>query len=516
MMNGIRVRFAPSPTGPLHIGGVRTALYNYLLAKKYNGTFILRIEDTDQTRYVDGAEEYIIDSLKWFGLQPDEGPGFGGDFGPYRQSERKEFYQQHVKKMIDNGNAYYAFDTPEELEAMRERLTAEGIHSPKYDHSVRMQMKNSLSLSQSEVKTMLDKGVPYTIRIKVPENQIIEFEDEIRGTVQFQSNELDDKVLMKADGLPTYHLANIVDDHLMEITHVVRGEEWLSSTAHHVLLYRAMDWEETMPVFAHLPLILKPTGKGKLSKRDGAKFGFPVFPLRWHDEKADEIYEGFKEAGYLSESVINFLAFLGWNPGTEKEMYALSELINDFHMEQIGKSGSRFDIDKARWFNQQYIIKSKDEDLASFVSNDLKSKNIEADLSYVTCFCSLMKERVETLTEFTEHGYYFFEKPRSYDEKVIKKRYKTENKGHIEAISKMFSEAESFDPASLEAGVKEYMSEHNLGFGQIFPILRVALSGTTKGPGLFEMVSLLGKKEVLNRIKDALRHFEQSTQTIEK
>jgi glutamyl-tRNA synthetase len=509
MMNGIRVRFAPSPTGPLHIGGVRTALYNYLLAKKYKGTFILRIEDTDQTRYIKGAEQYIIESLKWFNILPDEGPGFGGDFGPYRQSERKDLYKGYIMKMVDTGHAYIAFDTPDELEEMRVRLTAEGIHSPKYDLHIRNQMQNSLTLSEKEVADFLKEGMPYTVRIKVPENQLVEFEDQIRGNVKFQSNELDDKVLLKADGMPTYHLANIVDDHLMKISHVIRGEEWLSSTAHHVLLYRALGWEETMPVFAHLPLILKPKGKGKLSKRDGAKFGFPVFPLRWDDKQNEEVFEGFRESGFLPEAVINFLAFLGWNPGTEQEMFSLNGLVETFQLSQVGKSGARFDIDKASWFNQQYIIKSSDKELSNLIEPMIKAEGFAGSEIFLSQFCGLLKERVTTLNEFIEQGRYFFEKPVSYDEKVIRKRYKPENRVHFEAISGLLENSDGFDASILEEKIKQYMVENELGFGEIFPILRIALSGTTKGPDLFGMISLLGKEESVVRLRNSLDVFEK-------
>jgi len=493
-----RVRFAPSPTGPLHIGGVRTALYNYLYAKQTGGTFILRIEDTDQTRYVPGAEDYIKESLEWFGLIPDEGPGYGGDYGPYRQSERKDLYAKYAMQLVEEGKAYYAFDTTKDLDKMRADMEAKGVHSAKYNYLTRGQMKNSLTLSSEDVASLLESGAPYTIRLNVPQDQTISFTDAVREEVSFQSNELDDKIILKGDGMPTYHLANIVDDHLMEITHVVRGEEWLSSTAHHVLMYQFFGWKA--PTFAHLPLILKPTGKGKLSKRDGAKFGFPVFPLEWNQE-GEETYAGFREDGYLPEAVINFLALLGWNPGNDEEMFTIDELIQIFDPTRIVKSGARFDVEKSRWFNQQYIIKTADHDLADIIAPMAAEQGIKADKQYLTKFVNLMKERVERLPEFFTSGGFFFAAPTEYDAKTIKKKYKVENEPHFRHMITGLSEMSQFTANTAETFVKSYIADHELSFGQILPILRVALSGSMAGPDLFETMELLGQAEVLNRMR---------------
>ena len=414
-MNKPRVRFAPSPTGALHIGGVRTALYDYLIAKQKGGAFVLRIEDTDQTRYVPGAEDYIKEALEWVGIIPDEGPGYGGDYGPYRQSERKAIYKEYGEKLIVSGNAYYAFDTPDELTAAREAAKAAGNHSFKYSAANRQKMRNSTSLPAAEVEQLLADKVPYVIRLKVPTNQTISFNDKIKGTVSFSSNELDDKVMMKADGMPTYHLANVVDDRLMKINLVIRGDEWLSSTPHHVLLYRAFGWGEEMPIFAHLPLILKPSGKGKLSKRDGAKFGFPVFPLSWKGATPEDSFDGFKDFGFDPAAVVNFLAFLGWNPGTEQEMFTLQGLVDAFSLDKVGKSGARFDFEKAKWFNQQYLIAADNGVLAKMVRPLIEEKGQNPSQVYLEKFCGLMKERVMLLPEFWEKGYYFFESVKEYE-----------------------------------------------------------------------------------------------------
>jgi glutamyl-tRNA synthetase len=428
MSSSVRVRFAPSPTGPLHIGGVRTALYNYLYAKKHGGTFILRIEDTDQTRYVPGAEQYIMDSLEWFGLKPQEGPGYGGSYGPYRQSERKAMYKQYADQLIAQGNAYYAFDTPEELDRLRE---ADATF--KYDSKSRMSLRNSLTLSAAETNALLTKGENIAVRLMIPTDETITFVDEIRDQVSFDSNELDDKVILKGDGMPTYHLANIVDDHTMEITHVIRGEEWLSSTAHHVLMYRFFGW--TPPSFSHLPLILKPTGQGKLSKRDGAKFGFPVFPLSWDSDDEDERFTGFKEEGFLPEAVINFLALLGWSPGNDQEMWTLDTLVDVFSLEKIVKGGARFDIDKARWFNQQYIIHTEDKTLANLVAPKAKADGYNVDHDYLERVCGQMKERVHKVDEIIENARFFFEAPTSFDMETIGKKYKEENSKALLSIA---------------------------------------------------------------------------------
>ena len=499
----VRVRFAPSPTGPLHIGGVRTALYNYLFAKKHGGTFILRIEDTDQTRYVQGAETYILEALNWLGMQPEESVAIGGDYGPYRQSERKDLYRAHVEQLIAKGKAYYAFDTSEELEAMREREQANGKHSPKYDASIRMTMKNSLTLNEAEVKAYLDAGDNITVRMLIPADEVIRFSDEIRGSVSFDTSELDDKVILKADGLPTYHLANIVDDYHMKISHVIRGEEWLSSTAHHVLLYRGFGWEDVMPVFAHLPLILRPSGKGKLSKRDGAKFGFPVFPLDWHDDKEDELYSGFREQGYLPAAVINFLAFLGWNPGTEQEIFSIEELAESFNILQINKSGAQFNIDKANWYNQQYIIKADTDYLYSLLKEDL---GIGHDANFVKGVIEMLKPRVERLVEFKEQSTYFFTAPTLFVEKILKKKFKIDNSSHFEAIAILLESQDLSDSSITEELVKGYIQGNELGFGAILPVLRTFITGSMEGPDLMEMMTLFGGTESAQRIRTGLAY----------
>lgn len=504
-MTKVRARFAPSPTGPLHIGGVRTALYCYLFCKQHDGTFILRIEDTDQNRKVDGAEEYIMESLNWFGLTPHEGPGIGGDFGPYRQSERKELYRQYAEKMIADGNAYYAFDTSEELTQMKADWEAKGVHSAKYNFMTRDSMKNSLNMSDEEVQSAIKAGHDVVVRLKIPQNEIVTVQDDVRGEVEFRTNELDDKVILKSDGMPTYHLANIVDDHLMEITHVIRGEEWLSSTAHHVLMYRFLNWET--PSFAHLPLILKPSGKGKLSKRDGAKFGFPVFPIEWTDPETEEVYAGFREQGFLPAAVLNFLAFLGWNPGTEQEIFSVRELAEAFSVEKIVKSGARFDYDKARWFNQQYIMSESSETLAELINQDVVIDYPGVHDEYLRQVCHLMKERVHTMNEFVSEARYFFEPPTEYEEKMIRKKFKEENIHHFHALVRQLDELEFFHAAEIEKVIKTYVENNEIGFGAIFPILRIALSGSTKGPDLFSMIELLGKEETLNRIGGAMEPF---------
>lgn len=581
-MQNIRLRFAPSPTGALHIGGVRTALYNYLLARKFNGTFILRIEDTDQTRYVPGAQDYIVEALKWCGLVPDEGPGFGGEFGPYRQSDRKDIYAKYSQELIDSGHGYYAFDTPEELDAKRAQ-SAEGDHSAwKYDSHTRMDMRNSLTLPAEEVKKLLADGTPYTIRLKVPANQEVIIQDRVRGEVIFQTNELDDKVMLKADGMPTYHLANIIDDHLMQITHVIRGEEWLSSTAHHVLLYRAFGWEDTMPEFAHLPLILKPAPEsfinknnlnelaerfandllqkhadvpgleaekalktitqlfqdkaslnnrlkindkepedrkvlkgylkdslyGKLSKRDGDRLGMPVFPLSWEGESEADSFLGFREAGFLPDAVVNFLAFLGWNPGTEQEIFSMEELIEAFDIEKISKSGARFDYDKARWYNQQYLLQMPEEDLPELVRPVIEAHGHQPTAEYLKGFCSLMKERAVLLTDFWTGGYYFFEPIREYDDTNIKKRYKPERRPLFENFIGQLRELSNFDAEQTKAAAHTFMETNELKFGDVLPILRLGLAGTMQGPDVFRMMELMGKDTVVTRLSEGLVYFD--------
>ena len=509
-MDHVRVRFAPSPTGALHIGGVRTALYNYLFARKHGGTFILRIEDTDQNRFVPGAEEYILQSLEWCGISIDEGPGIGGEYGPYRQSERKHLYQKYALELVEKGWAYYAFDTPEELDHQRQLEREKGNHTFKYDGKMRMQMRNSLSLSAGEVTTLLENATPYTIRLKVPQDEVVEVHDLIRGKVSFQSNELDDKVIFKADGMPTYHLANIVDDKLMAISHVIRGEEWLPSTAHHVLLYRGLGWEAHMPKFAHLPLILKPNGKGKLSKRDGDKLGIPVFPLSWDGKTKEDSFRGFREFGFDPRAVVNFLAFLGWNPGTEQEIFSLEELSEAFSIANIGKAGARFDFDKAKWFNQQYIMATSNLDLTQKIRGIIAAKGHEASDDFLESFCGLMKERVVFYPDFYENGYYFFEPVRTYDDKMVRKKWKPENKEAFEHLADLLAGAANFTHQSVKELVEEFMNEKGLRFGDVLPILRLSVSGTTKGPAIFEMMELLGQDEVLRRIKSAYAYFDSS------
>ena len=497
-MSNIRVRFAPSPTGPLHIGGVRTALYNFLFLRYHKGTFILRIEDTDQQRYVPGAEQYIIDSLQWAGLVPDEGPGFGGNFGPYRQSERKEIYKQYAHQLVALGHAYFAFDTPEELDAARE-AGGEGF---KYNYESRGQLKNSLSLPEAEWKALLEKNENVVIRLKVPENKSIHITDEIRGDVSFSGSELDDKVILKADGMPTYHLANIVDDHLMEITHVIRGEEWLPSTAHHVLMYEFFGWQA--PSFSHLPLILKPTGQGKLSKRDGAKFGFPVFPINWDGSDGDEPYPGFREEGFLPDALLNFLAFLGWNPGNDEEILHKDQLINLFSLDRIVKSGARFDYDKAKWYNQQYLIAMPNEDIAQLLVPLAKEMNIDADADKLGHAAAMMKERVYFLQDILRTGYYLFNEPHDVDYETFNKKFKPELKSHFLTIASLVEKAGNADRNHFESLVKGYAAEQGLKIGDLFPIFRLALTGTMQGPDLFDTFAILGGATSSLRIQNLL------------
>jgi glutamyl-tRNA synthetase len=503
----IRVRFAPSPTGPLHIGGVRTALYNYLFAKKNGGTFILRIEDTDQNRYVPGTEQYIMESLKWCGIDIDEGVEQGGDYGPYRQSERKEFYKKYSEQLIESGNAYYAFDTPGELDALRKKLEEEKALNKSYSPSSRMEMRNSLTLDSEEVERLIEAGEPYVIRFKMPENEDIHFSDIIRGEITVNSSALDDKVLFKSDGMPTYHLANIVDDHLMEISHVIRGEEWLPSLPLHVMLYRAFGWDA--PQFAHLPLILKPNGKGKLSKRDGDKGGFPVFPLEWKNPETGEVSPGYRESGYLPEAFINMLAFLGWNPGTEKEIFSTDELIEAFSIDRVGKAGARFDPEKAKWFNHQHLQMKSDEELKELFQKILKEKGIEAPGEYVVKVIRLIKDRATFVSDFWEHSDFFFIAPVEYDAKMVKKRWK-ENTGEILAnLMKALEKTDNFSAATLEPAIKEYLEKNELGMGQVMTALRLALVGSGRGPGVFEIMEMLGKQEVANRVERAINQINK-------
>jgi len=498
----VRVRFAPSPTGPLHIGGVRTALFNYLFAKKHNGKFILRIEDTDQTRYVPGAEEYIIEALEWCGLEFDEKPGYTCGFGPYRQSERKDIYETFAKKLITSGNAYYAFDTPEELDAKRKEFEQEKKVFT-YNAVTRGSMKNSLSLNAEEVKELL-KG-DYVIRFKMPEEDIVEEEDIIRGKVAFNTRELDDKVLFKSDGMPTYHLANVVDDHFMKISHVIRGEEWLPSLPLHVLLYRSLGWEA--PRFAHLPLILKPTGKGKLSKRDGDKAGFPVFPLQWKDPKTGEISSGYREEGYFPESFINMLAMLGWNPGTEQEIFSLEELTKLFSLERVNKSGARFDPEKTKWFNQQHLIRKSDHELAVLFNNILISKDIDFPIEFTEKVVSLVKERAAFVKDFYEQASFFYVAPEEYDPKVVKKRWKGDVPAFMEELTVKLSDVEEWKADKIKETISGLIEEKGLGFGLVMNALRLALVGGGFGPDLMTIAEMIGKEETITRIKNAVERL---------
>ena len=500
----VRVRFAPSPTGALHMGGVRTALFNYLFAKRNGGDFILRIEDTDQNRYVKGAEEYIIESLKWCNINFDEGLSIGGDFGPYRQSERKVMYRQYADKLVKSGKAYYAFDTAEELDDMREKLKSAGVATPQYNAISRENMKNSLTLSEDATQKLLDENVAYVIRIKIPRNEKVRIQDKIRGWVEFHSSKLDDKVLFKSDGMPTYHLANVVDDYLMKITHVIRGEEWLPSLPLHKLLYQYLGWENEMPEFSHLPLLLKPNGKGKLSKRDGDKLGFPVFPLRWENPENKEISSGYREAGYFPEAFVNMLAFLGWNPGTTQEIFSMEELIQEFSLERVGKSGSKFDFDKTKWFNQQYLKVKTNEELASLFQIILKEKGFDVADNYVATVCGLMKDRAVFISDFWEQASYFFTPPTTYDAKVIKKKWKEKTPQILNELKIKFENIENFTSQNVEIIFKEFLQEKEIGMGQVLNVFRLVITGLSFGASMFEISALLGKNEVLKRITKGL------------
>lgn len=505
----VRVRFAPSPTGPLHIGGVRTALYNYLFAKKHGGDFIIRIEDTDQTRFVPGAEEYIIEALKWLGIQADEGVGFGdGPHAPYRQSERKSMYKDYVMQLMASGDAYYAFDTPEELEGMRERLKASNVDA-KYDPITRSAMKNSLTLSEDEVKQRIENNEPYVIRFKLPRKEEVKFHDEIRGWVHVNTSQMDDKVLYKSDGMPTYHLANVVDDYLMQTTHVIRGEEWLPSAPLHVLLYKALGWESVMPKFAHLPLLLKPEGNGKLSKRDGDRLGFPVFPIEWKDPKTGEISSGYRESGYLPEAVLNLLALLGWSPGNNLELMNLTEMVELFSLEKVSKHGAKFDQNKAKWFNQQYLRHTSDAILAAELKKDVLAHNHQFSDEYITKACSLIKEKISFVKELWSFGSYFFEAPQHYDEAVIQKRW---NEKSPMVLNDMIIGIESITEFSAETIEQVYhtsLEKNGVAGKDFLQLLRVCLSGVAGGPPIFEMADLFGQAETTSRLKRALETIKK-------
>lgn len=503
-MKEVRVRFAPSPTGPLHIGGVRTALFNYLFAKKHGGKNILRIEDTDQTRFVPGAEAYIVESLAWLGITFDEGVHLGGPYAPYRQSERKDQYRQYAEQLVASGHAYYAFDTPEELEAMRQRLK-EGGMSPQYDSVSRMSMRNSLTLSADEVQQLIQSGVPYVIRIKLPRKEEVKFEDEIRGWVLFHTQQLDDKVMMKADGMPTYHLANVVDDYLMKITHVIRGEEWLPSAPIHVLLYQYLGWKEHMPSFAHLPLILKPEGNGKLSKRDGDRLGFPVFPLQWTDPNLGEVSSGYRESGYEPNAVVNMLALLGWHPSHNQELFSMNELIEAFSLDRISKNGAKFDVDKARWFNHQYLMLRDNSSIAQELLQDFPYEN--TDVHYLTSVVALLKEKVTFAHEILTMGAYFYTTPSVFDTKVLKKKWKPEVASQLLNWAQSLDSSVAFTPTYIEEHFKEFATAQNLNPGSLMQPLRLAVSGQAGGPPIFEMLALLGLNTVQSRIQWAHSHF---------
>jgi glutamyl-tRNA synthetase len=507
-MKPVRVRFAPSPTGALHIGGVRTALYNYLLARKHNGTMILRIEDTDQNRYVPGAEEYIINSLNWVGIQIDEGVGKGGPHAPYRQSERKSIYKQYAQQLVDEGNAYYAFDTEQDLETMRERLKAAGDANQQYGSGSRMQMNNSLTLKKEEVDNKLAAGDAYVIRLKVPANQEVRLTDLIRGEVVVNSSQIDDKVLMKSDGMPTYHLANVVDDYLMKISHVIRGEEWLPSAPLHVLLYQFLGWQNEMPQFAHLPLLLKPDGNGKLSKRDADRMGFPIFPLTWTDPATQELATGFKESGFLPEALINFLAFLGWNPGTEKEIFSMAELVEAFSIERIGKAGARFDIQKAQWFNQHYLRSKSDKELADYLLASLTSEGISCSNEKAEKICFALRERITFPHDLWEQGKIFFSAPTTFDEQIVSKKWNLDAVRTLSGFIDAIKTTQPHSADSIKSSLEKVTGELGIKTGQILQALRMSLTGGASGPDLMLTMEILGAVETVNRIKYALDNLK--------
>ena len=505
-MSLVRTRFAPSPTGPLHMGGVRTALYAYLFAKQHNGQFILRIEDTDQNRYVPGAEEYIIESLKWCGIIPDEGVGFGGSHEPYRQSERKElgYYQKYATQLLESGHAYIAFDKAEALEAKRKEAESNGQHTWQYDSKSRLSMDNSLTLSKEEVENRIAAGEKHVIRLKVEPGQTVTFTDMVRGEVSFESDLVDDKVLIKADGMPTYHLAHIVDDVMMGITHAIRGEEWLPSAPSHILIYEYLGLKDKMPQYAHLPLLLKPEGNGKLSKRDGDRLGFPVFPLEWKDPSTGEISSGYREKGYYAPAFVNMLALLGWNPGTEQEVMSMEELIKNFSFERVHKSGARFDPEKTKWFNEQYLRMQSDADIASRFAVILTGKNLQHDLSFVTSVVKWVKDRCQFETELYEKSKAVFEAPTHYDEKVIEKRWNEKAKTFYNVLPQALENVADFKAENVKAAFEATAASNEIKPGEVLQLFRVLLSGESGGPDLFIMTELLGKEEVIKRINLAI------------
>ena len=505
-INKVRVRFAPSPTGPLHIGGVRTALYNYLFARHFGGTMILRIEDTDQNRFVPGAEDYIIDSLTWAGIHFDEGVHVGGPFAPYRQSDRKEIYKQYADELIRKGHAYYAFDTAEDLEARR-REAEQQKQVFTYDASTRKHMQNSLVLTAEETKQRIASGGHYVIRYMIPENETLVFNDLIRGEITVHTGTLDDKVLFKSDGMPTYHLANIVDDHLMEITHVIRGEEWLPSLPLHILLYRSFGWES--PLFAHLPLILKPEGSGKLSKRDGDRLGFPVFPTEWKDPFTGDISSGYRESGYFPETMVNVLALLGWNPGTEKEVFSMDELIPEFTLERVGKSGSRFDPAKAKWFNHHYLISKSTEELTRLFQAVLHKKGVNSPDAFVSRVVEMVKDRSDFISQFWEQSFFFFEAPSSFDLEIVKKKWKEDTPALLREFRQSLDQVAEFKAEGVKAFAETFVTARNTGLGQLMNPLRLCLVGGSFGPDLSLICEMLGRDEVASRIDRALEYIAQ-------
>ncbi len=504
MNRKVRVRFAPSPTGPLHPGGVRTALFNYLFAKKHDGDFILRVEDTDQSRFVPGAEQFIVDSLNWCGITFNEGVHLGGPHAPYRQSERKPMYKAYAQQLLDSGNAYYAFDTPEELDEMRDKLKAAKVSSPQYNSITRVNMRNSLSMPQDEVKALIEAGEPYVIRFKMPRNEEVRTKDMIRGWVLVNTSQLDDKVLFKSDGMPTYHLANIVDDYLMQITHVIRGEEWLPSLPLHVLLYRAFGWEDVMPEFAHLPLLLKPDGDGKLSKRDGDRLGLPFYATAWTNPETGEVTPGYKEAGYFSEAYINFLSLLGWSSGNDQEIFSMDELIELFSIERVNKHGARYDFNKLNWFNQQYLKNTPDKELAARIKPQLVAMGHDFNSQYLEEVCRLMKDRWVVVGDFWKMSSYFFQLPSAYNEEVVAKKWKAPVPEVLEILVELFEEAPAFAAADIEAMLNKACADLGVKSGQVMQPFRLALSGEGAGPAIFEMAELLGQEECVQRLKVAL------------
>jgi glutamyl-tRNA synthetase len=497
MSASVRVRFAPSPTGPLHIGGVRTALYNYLFARKMGGTFILRVEDTDQTRFVPGAEQYILDSLAWLGISPDEGVGASGPHAPYRQSERKDLYKAYADQLIQEGKAYYAFDTSEELDAMRAMFESKGS-AFQYNALTRVKLRNSLALPADEVKALLDSDTPYVIRLKVPAKGEIRFQDSVRDWVHVHTSSIDDKVLMKSDGMPTYHLANVVDDHIMEITHVIRGEEWLPSAPLHVLLYEAFGWD--CPKFAHLPLLLRPDGNGKLSKRDGDRLGFPVFPTNWTTAEG-ELYSGYREKGYLPEAFINMLAFLGWNPGTNQELFSLAELEEAFSLERVGKAGAKFDAEKTKWFQQQHLKHTSNERLADLIIA-MSTENI--DKTRLVSICGLMKERATFVEDILIEGAYLITRPAEFDTQTVSKKWNENAPALMTEWKQILSEIDPFTHENIEEKFKTFIADKGLGIGAVLPLFRLLITGAGMGPSMFEIAAFLGKEEVIARMNSGL------------